>query len=70
MNYDHRYRIYASFTTSSPVVVRALVHPDRENDMNDHALYRDRPELEFYAEWWNGHYVAVKERLFPAGCTR
>lgn len=66
-NYDHRYRIYASFTTSSPVVVRALVHPDRENNMNDHALYRDRPELEFDAEWWNGHYVAVKERLFPAG---
>ena len=65
-NHDHRYGSRVVHDVE-PVVVRALVHPGRENDMNDHALYRDRPELEFDAEWWNGHYVAVKERLFPAG---
>ena len=65
-NYDHRYSIDASFTTSSPVVVRALVAWNRANGMKDHALYRDMPALGFRSEWWNDT-VVVKERLFPAG---
>jgi hypothetical protein len=59
-----------SFSTSHPVVARALVPRSLATSMTDHALYVEKQALSFVAEWLDVDgetEVMVKERLFPAG---
>ena len=56
-----------SFTTSHPVVARALVPSSYAASMTDHELYVEKTALSFDAEWRGGEKMFVKERLFPAG---
>ena len=56
------------FTTSEPVVVRALVESGYENRLNwGLQQFSARSDLNFDAYWTDGARVDVYERLYPAG---